>query len=103
MRVLTAVFPNPGGISFDVTNILRSFIKRRREQENQTFRLPDEMFIERGERRPGAFRISRAGNGGPRLRQRIDPGLCAFARPERSAIVEVSPPIPRSIPGGGVA
>ena len=56
MRVLPAVFANPGQVALDVAGVVRHPIERRREQEHELGIAPDEMGVHGVHR---AFRAAR--------------------------------------------
>ena len=98
MTVLAAVFPHARRITLDVADVGGGFVERRSEEQDQIVSFTNEIFLERPQRDFHAIEIARAGNRGPGLRKRIDPGFGVFLRSERRAIVKVCAAIPRSIP-----
>src|SRR5687767_4500412 len=72
MRVLPAVLAQAGGITLDVSGVLRRAVEGRREQEDDAGPAPDEVGAGRVQ---GAVRETRghgAGERGPRLRDGVD-------------------------------
>ena len=59
----------------------------------------DQTLLDRGHRLPGPLRVGGAGDHRPGLGDRVDLALVVLRRAERSAVVEVGPPVPAAVPG----
>ena len=72
MRILAAIFPDAWDISFDITGIQIRLIERRIEQLNQRGISAHQARIDCPHRHARALGVTRAGEHGPALRNRID-------------------------------
>ncbi len=99
MRVLAAVFANPGHISLDVAGVQRRVVEGRREQQDQVV-----IRAGRDARRPTAMaRRARPGSAAPEITAHdcaiasMRAGIAAGGA-ERRAVVEVGAAVPAAVP-----
>jgi hypothetical protein len=99
VRVLAAVFPDTRRIPLDVTRIVRDVIERRREEQDETRVMLNELavHVDHGARR--AIAVGGSGNHTPRLCDGVDAAFGARGRSQRRSVIEVAPPIPVAVPG----
>ena len=89
----------PGGYALDVARVLRRLIEGRIEQQQQLRPARDERRADGVHRALGEALGHRAGEHGPRLRDRIDPALVVLRRAERRPVVVIAAAIPFAVPG----
>ena len=99
MSVLPAVLADSGHVALDVAGLERAAIKRRREQQDHLIRIADQTILHRRHCLTRPLRVGGSGDDRPRLGDRIDLTLLVLRRAERSAVVEVCPPVPAAVPG----
>ena len=102
VRVLTAVLADARRIALHVARIPRGADEGRGEQQDDRLLPVHQIFFDRVHGARGAVRVGRPGEDGPRLRDRVDTALRVLGRAQRSAVVEVRPPIPVAVPAGGL-
>src|SRR5512145_303787 len=98
MRILAAILADTRGITLDVAGVAIRTIEWRGEQEDQLLASPDEILLDRGHRprRPGG--LGGARDYPPRLRNRIDAAFRVEGGPQGGPVVEISAPVPVSVP-----
>src|ERR1700723_683503 len=98
VRVLAAVFPDSRNVALDVPGIMRGVIKRRRQEQGQPGRSPDQMVIDRSHSPHSARRLRRAADDSPGLSNRVDAAFRVGGRAERCSIVVVGATVPLAVP-----
>ena len=99
VRVLPAVLSHAREVAFDVPRVQIALVERRIQQLHQPAIPPNQVLIQRLHRDPRAFRVARAGEHAPALRDRIDLAFRVRGRPQRRAVIEVRAAVPAAIPG----
>src|SRR5438093_10879448 len=98
LRLLAAVLPHTGRISFDVPGILRRLVEWWIEQWQDLCAPRDKSGANGIHRAFGEPLRNGSREHSPRLRDRIDLALVVLCRAERGPIVEVAAPVPFAVP-----
>src|SRR5882757_4154882 len=99
MRVLTAVFAQPGRVRLNVPGVVWPTVERGREEFDEAVASADQLGIHgrHGPRRTCGF--GTPGNDAPGLRDRVDAAFLTGNRAQRRPVVVISAAIPVAVPG----
>src|SRR5580704_9988677 len=98
MSILAAVFANAWRISLDVSGIVRCPIEGWGEEQNEAVFSAHQLLVHRRHGACAAAGIGGAREHTPGLSDRVNTAFTALGRAERSAVVEITAPIPAAVP-----